>query len=90
MILPIDDRYRIRSDSLAWMIERPRKEKGQMVWRPCKWYPTAETCIRALGELMCRQLDTETLTEGLAGIDRVSRKLSRALAPHFDIKEEAG
>ena len=81
----IDENYRIRSDSRQWMIDKKRSRKGKENWQPTHYFSTFHRCVQRLGEMLCRELDTEGVAEALTGIDEVSTKLSRALSPDFRV-----
>jgi hypothetical protein len=81
----IDETYRITSDRNQWIIQRRRKRKGKVVWEGFKFFTTFDQCVQRLGEMLCRELDTEGVSEALAGIDTVSAKLTAALSPCFEV-----
>ncbi len=81
----IDETYRITSDRNQWIIQRSKKRKGKVVWEGFKFFRTFDQCVQNLGEMLCRELDTEGVSEALAGIDAVSAKLSAALSPCFEV-----
>jgi hypothetical protein len=87
VIIPIDSTYRVAGDALGWSIERAHKRKGAVEWRPFRWFGTLPATIRALGELMVRTGDTETLADALVHVHVVCTTLSRALAPEFELKD---
>ena len=79
MILPIDDQYRIASDSRQWMIQEPRTRNGETEWESRYYFGTLESAVIELREVMVRTSDGETLADGLADIEKVTTTLSRAL-----------
>ncbi len=81
----IDENYRITSDRNQWIIQRSRKRKGKFVWESIAYFSTLDRCVQRLGVMLCRELETEGVSEALAGIDAVSAKLSQALSPRFEV-----
>ena len=81
MIIPINDLYRICSDEYQWIIQKKRNRKGKKDWASCHYYPTFESAVRSLGELMVRQSKADTLVSALAEVENVATTLSQALTP---------
>ena len=61
MIIPINDKYRLKSDEYQWIIERKRTRKGEEDWQARLFYPTVKAAVQGLGELMVRQSKANTL-----------------------------
>ena len=74
MIIPINDLYRICSDEYQWIIQKKRNRKGKEDWASRHYYPTFESAVRSLGELMVRQSKADTLADCIGG--------SRKRCPH--------
>ena len=89
MILPINDQYRIASDSRQWMIQASRMRNGELVWEPKLYFGTIESAVKELGELMVRESEAETLVDALADVEKVTTILSQALTPHSESILEA-
>ena len=85
MILPIDDQFRIASDSRQWMIQEPRMRNGELVWEPKLYFGTIESAVKELGELMVRTSDAQTLVDALVDVEKVKTTLSQALTPHSEL-----
>ena len=87
MILPINGHYRLASDEHGWSIQRPRTRKvdGRPVteWQSLKWYGSIKQAVNALGELMVRTSEADTLAEALAEVENVTATLTRALSTEF-------
>ena len=84
MIIPINDLYRICSDEYQWIIQKKRNRKGKKDWASCHYYPTFESVVRSLGELMVRQSKADTLVSALAEVENVATTLSQALTPTIE------
>ena len=84
MIIPINDLYRICSDEYQWIIQKKRNRQGKADWASCHYYPTFESAVRSLGELMVRQSKADTLVSALAEVENVATTLSQALTPTIE------
>jgi len=84
-IIPINDNYRIASDSLQWMIQKPRNRKGEVVWESCSFYPAFKMTVVSLGERMVRESDAAGIVEGMEAVENVCTMLSR-LIPEIQVE----
>jgi hypothetical protein len=89
MLIPINERYRIASDSRQWMIQELRTRSGAIEWRSKSYFGTIESAVKELGELMVRTSDAQTLVDALADVEKVTTTLSQALTPHSELILEA-
>ena len=89
MVIPIDDRYRIASDSRQWIIQELRTRNGANEWQPKYYFGTIESAVKELGELMVRTSGAQTLVDALADVEKVATTLSQALTPHSELILEA-
>ena len=89
MILPINDQYRIASDSRQWMIQASRMKNGESVWESKLYFGTFKSALNELGELMVRESEADTLVDALADVEKVTTILSHALTPHSESILEA-
>ena len=89
MMIPINDQFRINSDSRQWMIERKRLRKGKESWEARLYFGSLEACIKDLGELMVRASKANTLADALKAVENVATTLSQALTPQLDEVLEA-
>ena len=87
MIIPINEKYRITTDSMNWRIEKLTKRKGEDEWRPFKYYGTLESAVNRLAEIMLMESDVVGLANALEEVKRVSAELTRALTPQFKVTE---
>ena len=89
MLIPINERYRIASDSRQWMIQESRMRNGETVWQPKYYFGTFKSALNELGELMVRTSDAQTLVDALIDVEKVTTTLSQALTPHSELILEA-
>ena len=89
MIIPINEEFRIATDPNQWMVEKARTRKGNREWEAKLFYPTFESALKGLGELMVRLSDAETLVDAIRDVEKVSTTLSQALTIRIDGLEEA-
>ena len=89
MIIPVNEQYRIASDSLQWIVQKARTRNGKKDWAPKLFYPTFESALKGLGELMVRRSDAETLADAIGDVEMVSTTLSQALTIRIEGLEEA-
>ena len=84
MLIQINDQFRIKSDSMQWMIQRRRTRNGKQSWESKLFFPTLQGAINELGELMVRESQAQTLADALVAVENVTTVLSQALTPQFD------
>ena len=84
MLIPINERYRIASDARQWMIQQARTRNGHKSWQSKWFFPTFESALRELGQLMVRTSDADTLADALEEVDKVATTLSQALTPQLE------
>ena len=66
MIIPVNEHYRIATDPNQWMVEKARTRNGKKDWESKFFYPTFESALKGLGQLMVRLSEAETLVDGRA------------------------
>ena len=82
MLIQINDQFRIKSDSMQWMIQRRRTRNGKQSWESKLFFPTLQGAINELGELMVRESKAQTLARCLSSSrKRHYRPLPRSDAP---------
>jgi len=69
-VIPINDHIRIAVDKVAWMIQKPEKEKGDIVWKACSYYPKLSQCFDAVMQMNLAEEDILTAKEVAAAWDR--------------------
>ena len=78
MLIQINDQFRIKSDSMQWMIQRRRTRNGKPSWESKLFFPTLQGAINELGELMVRESKVQTLATGgiaLVAVENVTTVL---------------
>ena len=89
MIIPVNEHYRITTDPNQWMVEKARTRNGKKDWAPKLFYPTFESALKGLGELMVRLSDAQTLVDAIRDVEKVSTTLSQALTIRIEGLEDA-
>ncbi len=84
MILHINDRFRITSDSRQWIIQQARTRNGCKSWQSKWFFPTFESALRELGQLMVRTSKAQTLVDALDDVEKVTTTLSQALTVNHE------
>jgi len=85
VILPIDDKHRLASDSSSWMIQVARRRKGQISWQSIAYFGSLQSAVNELAALRLRTSNAQTLADALAEVERVTTSLVHALSPEFDV-----
>ena len=84
MNIPINEKYRISSDSRQWMIQRYRPNKSKTTdWESQSYFPTLTMALNALRERLIRESDGETIEDALEATNRAKTTLSQALPGRF-------
>ncbi len=74
MILPIDDKWRIKSDAYCWHVQKyigvrkSGKFKGWEEWKSVRYYKSLAQASYGLVELALMEGDTTTLAEALDAV----------------------
>ncbi len=87
MILPISDKYRLASDRRCWTVQEFRPKKSGDEWRSVLFFSDLSKAVSGLASLALRTSDAQTLADALAEVESISRALTRALAPEFEVKQ---
>ena len=90
MLIPINDQFRIKSDSMQWMIQRRRTRNGKQSWESKLFFPTLQGAINELGELMVRESKAQTLADALVAVENVTTTLSQALTTRLEAVSDIG
>ena len=83
-IIPINEEYRLTADTHQWIIQQVRSRKGEKDWQSKWFYPTVQSALKGLGELMVRRSGAQTLAEALETVEKVTTTLSQALTPRIE------
>ena len=86
MIIPIDETYRIKSDTTQWMLQRKSISKGEEAWTSFKYFNDPGMCIQSLIHLKIRLSNADTLAKALRDIDNISTSVLGALTPSFKVE----
>ena len=88
MIIPINEKYRLKSDINQWMIQKfSPTVKEPDNWKSIKYYTDPSNAVTELAQMSIRESDATTLAEALAEADRITTGLLTALAPVFQVQE---
>ena len=88
MIIPINEKYRLKSDINQWSIQKfSPTVKNPDEWKSIKYFHDPSSAVTELAQMSIRESDAKTLNEALAEADRVTTGLLAALAPVFNVKE---
>ena len=89
MIIPIDDKYRLKSDIDQWLLQKftPTKKEPNK-WQSFKFFSNPSSAVTALIQLRIRESEVETLIDALAEVDRVTASVLQALTPVFEVQEK--
>ena len=90
MLIPINDQFRIKSDSMQWMIQTRRSRNGKKSWESKLFFPTLQGAINELGELMVRGSQVQTLADALVVVEKVTTTLSQALTTRLEAVSDLG
>lgn len=91
MIIPIDDDYRLDTDTYCWRVSKSSLEKDRKtgekveVWRPISYHGSPKQALKSLGARLLRDSEAKTAVEALKEVELITRKLSEAL----DVEIEA-
>ena len=83
-IIPINEEYRLTADTQQWIIQRIRTREGKKDWESKWFYPTVQSALKGLGDLMVRRSGAQTLAEALDAVEKVTTMLSQALTPRIE------
>ena len=89
MIIPVNEQFRIFTDENQWIVQEVRNRLGKKIWRSKFFYPTFESALKGLGQLMVRLSDAQTLADAIGDVEKVSTTLSQALTIRIEGLEEA-
>lgn len=79
MVIPINERYRIISDSHQGIIQQARTRNGAADWESKFYFATFKAALMGLGELMVRRSKAQTLADAIDEVEKVTTTLSQAL-----------
>ncbi len=77
MIIPLDDKLRIRGTSECWQLERLNVVNDEPVWKPYKYFVTVDSALHSAAQRELRLFPSNTLSEALDACVRVTQKYAR-------------
>ena len=77
MIIPIDDKTRIRGTEQCWQLERARIVKGEVEWRPKKYFLTVDDALRTAAQGEIRTDPAHGITKAIDACNRVTQKYAQ-------------
>ena len=84
MLIQVNDQFRIKSDSVQWMIQKRRTRNGKRTWESRLFFPSLQGAVKELGELMVRESEAQTLADALVEVEKITTTLSQALTPQIE------
>ena len=94
MILPINDKYRIRGERHQWVVEERKRRVSKcsdvsggayMAWKAVGYFPTLQQAVNTLTDLQLRISGAKTIVEAMVESKRITSELVAALSPTFQI-----
>ena len=79
MIIPIDDKIRIRGTADCWQIEQIRSRNGQCAWRAFKYYKTIGEAVEEAGRREIRLHPADTLAEAIEAVGEIAARYSQII-----------
>ena len=91
MIIPIDDKTRVRGTEMCWQYERLKhyktgKKAGQSEWRPEKYYGTLASALSEAAHREIRTDPAETIVEAIEAATRVLAKYTALFDASVDTR----
>ena len=87
MFLRINNKYAIESNENCWAVsKRTIESKKGRYWKQIAWYQTLENAVNGLLQLEIRCLEVDNLNDAIKGVQGLSRELTEALSPKYEIK----
>ena len=83
MIIPINDKYQISSNSLEWRIDKRKTEKDHYIWVPIAFFPRFEQAAESLGNRLIRESNAVGVAEAMVEIKRITSLLTLALPSEY-------
>ena len=77
MIIPIDEKTRIRGTEYCWQLEKTRTVKGEIEWRPFKYFTTFGKALRDAAQREIRTIPAIGFNQAIAACNRVTEKYAR-------------
>ena len=77
MIIPIDDKTRIRGTESCWQIETLRKSKDGSLWRPVSYFATFGKALHEAAQKEIRTVPAIGFNQAITAVNQITEKYSR-------------
>ena len=77
MIIPLDDKTRIRGTTECWQLEKQKKVKGQLEWRAFKYFKSMDSALHEAAQCEIRTFPATGIAEAIGACNRVTQKYAQ-------------
>ena len=77
MIIPIDDKTRIRGTENCWQLEKIKVVKGEVEWRPFKYFTSMDNALREAAQREIRTFSSTGLSDAIEACNLVTQKYAQ-------------
>ena len=77
MIIPLDDKTRIRGTTECWQLEKRKNVKGRFEWRAFKYFTTMDNALHEAAQREIRIYPAQGIVEAIDGCNRVTQKYAQ-------------
>jgi hypothetical protein len=77
LIIPLDDKTRIRGTEKAWQLERKHRRNGVDDWKAFSYYTKFADAVGAACQRELRTTPAHGVTEAIAACSRVTQKYAK-------------
>jgi len=77
MIIPIDETIRIKGVERCWQLQKLKTVKGELKWKPYKYFNTVALALREAAQREIRIFPTEGLAEAIEACNLVTLKYAK-------------
>ena len=77
MIIPLDDKTRIRGTESCWQLEKTKVVKGEVEWRPHKYFNSMDKALREAAQREIRTFSSTSLSDAIEACNRVTQKYAQ-------------
>jgi len=91
MIIPINDTYRINSDSYQWKVEKfshiikSGEDIGKERWKALTYHGELDKAVQRCAERMIRETDCTGIAEAEKAVERIAATLKEAIGDRLNI-----
>ena len=86
MLIPINNKYAIGSDSHCWTVCKKRIVEGEIDWKPFKWCVSLSSAVKCLYEEGIRGSKAETIDQLVLDSKKLLSELVSALEPTLEVR----